>query len=173
MEIGEFHNKVNDPQIAQLLDNILDAVVALKARLRDSNMDSNSIGGILIPPLSPYNVPMGIRPRTKAPKAEQLKGELKGDLAAYEKFGLYQRSVNQNTVYRYRGVLRNTRAHLAKIHRAWLQPTNTSACYLKMLLPRRTCVFVARLSEVIPVAQRGTVEHLHSVAIIITRHYQL
>jgi hypothetical protein len=48
---------------------------------------------------------MDTRPRTKAPKAEQLKGELKGDLATYEKFGLFQRSVNQNTAYRYRGVL--------------------------------------------------------------------
>jgi site-specific recombinase XerD len=45
------------------------------------------------------------RPRTKALKADQLKGELKGDLAAYEKFGLFQRSVNQNTAYRYRGAL--------------------------------------------------------------------
>jgi hypothetical protein len=48
VEIGEFHNKVNDPQVAQLLDNILDAVLSLKARLRDSNMDSNSIGGTSI-----------------------------------------------------------------------------------------------------------------------------
>jgi integrase len=47
---------------------------------------------------------MGTKPRTKAPKADQLKGELKGDLAVYEKFGLYQRSVNRNTAYRYRGV---------------------------------------------------------------------
>jgi integrase/recombinase XerD len=46
---------------------------------------------------------MGTRPRTKALKADQLKGELKADLAAYEKFGLFQRSVNQNTAYRYRG----------------------------------------------------------------------
>jgi len=50
MEIRELHNKVNDPQVPQLLDKILDAVLALKARLADSNMDSNSIGGILIPP---------------------------------------------------------------------------------------------------------------------------
>jgi hypothetical protein len=56
MEMGKFSNKVHDPQVAQLLDNILDAVSALKARLADSNMDSNSIGGILIPPLSPYNM---------------------------------------------------------------------------------------------------------------------
>lgn len=48
MEIDELHNKVNNPQVAQLLDKILDAVLALKARLRDSNMDSNSIGGITI-----------------------------------------------------------------------------------------------------------------------------
>ena len=48
MEIDELHNKVNDPQVAQLLDKIVDAVLALKARLGDSNMDSNSIGGILI-----------------------------------------------------------------------------------------------------------------------------
>lgn len=48
MEIDELHNKVNDPQVAQLLDKILDAVLALKARLTDSNMDSNSIGGISI-----------------------------------------------------------------------------------------------------------------------------
>jgi len=44
MEMGKFNNKVHDPQVAQLLDNILDAVSALKARLADSN----SIGGILM-----------------------------------------------------------------------------------------------------------------------------
>jgi integrase/recombinase XerD len=48
---------------------------------------------------------MDTRPRTKALKADQLKGQLKGDLAAYEKVGLFQRSVNQNTAYRYRGAL--------------------------------------------------------------------
>jgi site-specific recombinase XerD len=48
---------------------------------------------------------MDKRPRTKAPKNEQLKGELQGELAAYEKFGLYQRAVNSNTAYRYRGAL--------------------------------------------------------------------
>jgi hypothetical protein len=46
MEMGKFSNKVHDPQVAQLLDNILDTVLALKARLADSNMDSNPIGGI-------------------------------------------------------------------------------------------------------------------------------
>ncbi len=44
-------------------------------------------------------------PRTKAPKEEQLKGALEGELAAYEKAGLFQRSVGQKTAYRYRGVL--------------------------------------------------------------------
>jgi integrase len=48
---------------------------------------------------------MDTPPRTKALKANQLKGELKGDLAAYEKFGLFQRNVNPNTAYRYRGAL--------------------------------------------------------------------
>ena len=51
MEMGKFNNKVHDPQVARLLDNILDAVLALKARLADSNMDSNSIGGILFLPV--------------------------------------------------------------------------------------------------------------------------
>jgi hypothetical protein len=45
MEIGGLHNKVNDPQVAQLIDNILYAVLALKVRLTDSN----SIGGIALP----------------------------------------------------------------------------------------------------------------------------
>ena len=48
---------------------------------------------------------MDTHPPTKALKADQLKGELKGDLASYEKFGLFQRSVNQKTAYRYRGAL--------------------------------------------------------------------
>ena len=67
-------------------------------------MDSNSIEGVLIPP-SLYNMPMDTRPATKARQADQLKGELRGDLATYEKVGLFQRSVNQKTAYRYRGVL--------------------------------------------------------------------
>ena len=48
MEIDELHNKVHDPKVAQFLDKILDAVLALKARLADSNMDSNSIGAFPI-----------------------------------------------------------------------------------------------------------------------------
>jgi len=48
MDMGKFNNKIHDPQVAQLLDNALDAMLALKARLEDSNMDSNSIGGISI-----------------------------------------------------------------------------------------------------------------------------
>ena len=33
MEINEVHNKTNDSQVKQLLDNVLDAVLALKAHL--------------------------------------------------------------------------------------------------------------------------------------------
>jgi hypothetical protein len=68
VEIGEFHNEVNDPQVAQLLDNILDAVLALKARLRDSNMDSNSIGGISISAAEPAQAIPEVKPNTKAPR---------------------------------------------------------------------------------------------------------
>jgi hypothetical protein len=39
MELDELRNKVNDPQVTQIIDKILDAVPALKARLTDSNMD--------------------------------------------------------------------------------------------------------------------------------------
>jgi integrase/recombinase XerD len=77
-------------------------------------MDSNSIGGILIPQRSPYNIPMVNRPRTKALKDDQLKDDLKGDLAAYEKFGLFQRSVNRKTAYRYRGALLRYQLFLGK-----------------------------------------------------------
>jgi integrase/recombinase XerD len=43
--------------------------------------------------------------RTKAPKGEQLKGALQGDLALYEKVGLFQHAENAKTAYRYRGCL--------------------------------------------------------------------
>ncbi|MFC2034300.1 tyrosine-type recombinase/integrase [Chloroflexota bacterium] len=46
-----------------------------------------------------------MKPKTKANKDEQLTGSLKGELATYEKVGLFQRSVSKNTVYRYRGAL--------------------------------------------------------------------
>ncbi len=46
-----------------------------------------------------------IKPRTKAPKAEQLKEPLRGELAAYEKVGLFQHSISPRTAYRYRGAL--------------------------------------------------------------------
>ena len=46
-----------------------------------------------------------MRPRTKAAKDEQLNGSLQDELAAYEKVGLLQRSVSENTAYRYRGAL--------------------------------------------------------------------
>jgi integrase len=56
---------------------------------------------------------MESHPRTKALKADQLKGELKGDLAVYEQVGLFQRSVNRNTAYRYRGALLRYQRFLA------------------------------------------------------------
>lgn len=46
-----------------------------------------------------------IKPRTKAPKKDQLTEELQGELATYERVGLFQRSVGKKTAYRYRGVL--------------------------------------------------------------------
>jgi integrase len=66
---------------------------------------------------------MESRPRTKALKADQLKGDLKGDLAAYEKFGLFQRAVNQNTAYRYRGALLRYQVFLGE------NPPSLSATY--------------------------------------------
>jgi hypothetical protein len=105
MATSELYNKVNEPQLTQLIDNVLDAVLGLKARLAGFEHGFEFHWGYSNSPLLPYNIPMDTRPRTKALKAEQLKGELKGDLATYEKFGLFQWSVNQNTAYRYRGVL--------------------------------------------------------------------
>ena len=46
-----------------------------------------------------------MKPRTKAPKGEQLSVVLEGELAIYGKVGLFQHSVSKRTVYRYRGVL--------------------------------------------------------------------
>ena len=46
-----------------------------------------------------------MKPRTKAPKEEQLNEPLEGELAIYDEVGLFQRSVNDNTAYRYHGVL--------------------------------------------------------------------
>ncbi len=46
-----------------------------------------------------------MKPRTKAPKEEQLNEPLEGELATYDEVGLFQRSVSDNTAYRYRGAL--------------------------------------------------------------------
>jgi len=46
-----------------------------------------------------------MKPRTKAPKEEHLNEPLEGELAVYDEVGLFQRSVSDNTAYRYRGVL--------------------------------------------------------------------
>jgi hypothetical protein len=45
------------------------------------------------------------KPRTKAPKGEQVGGTLEGDLGLCEKVGLFQPAVNSKTAYRYRGCL--------------------------------------------------------------------
>jgi len=46
-----------------------------------------------------------MKPRTKAPKGEQLTDKLTGELATYEQVGLPQHALGENTTYRYRGVL--------------------------------------------------------------------
>ena len=46
-----------------------------------------------------------IKPRTKSNKPDQLSKPPEGELATYEKVGLFQRSVTEKTAYRYRGVL--------------------------------------------------------------------
>ncbi len=46
-----------------------------------------------------------MKPKSKHLKQDQLTGALQGELAAYEKVGLFQRSVTKRTVYRYRGCL--------------------------------------------------------------------
>ncbi len=54
-----------------------------------------------------------ISPRRKARKEEPLTGELSGDIATYEKFGLFQRAISKRTAYRYRGVLLLYQKYLA------------------------------------------------------------
>ena len=46
-----------------------------------------------------------MRPRTKAPKGEQLDEALGGEMVVYERVGLFQHAVTKKTAYRYRGVL--------------------------------------------------------------------
>jgi len=46
-----------------------------------------------------------MKPRSKHLKQEQLTGALQGELATYEKVGLFQRSLTKKTAYRYRGCL--------------------------------------------------------------------
>jgi integrase/recombinase XerD len=68
------------------------------------------------------------KPRSKAPKGEQLGGALRGDLALYEKVGLFQHSVNKKTAYRYRGCLLH--------YQEALQGTAPSVDNSKMFLAR-------------------------------------
>jgi len=46
-----------------------------------------------------------MKPRTKAPKGEQLTQQLTGELAMYEQVGLSQHALGESTAYRYRGTL--------------------------------------------------------------------
>jgi len=46
-----------------------------------------------------------MKPKTKGKQNERVSGELTGELAVYEKVGLYQHSSSRKTAYRYRGVL--------------------------------------------------------------------
>jgi hypothetical protein len=63
MDMRGIQESVGSPKVTKLLDDILDAVLALKAHLADSNRDSNSLGGILIPLDSPYNIAMDTPPQ--------------------------------------------------------------------------------------------------------------
>ncbi|MBA7633077.1 hypothetical protein ES703_40635 [subsurface metagenome] len=56
-----------------------------------------------------------MNPRRKARKEEQLTGELSGDFATYEKFGLFQRAIARRTAHRYRGVLLMYQESLAEV----------------------------------------------------------
>ncbi len=67
--------------------------------------DSNSLGGIPIRSQSELGTMPEMKPKTKAVKGEQLSGSLEGELLTYENVGLFQRAVNANTAYRYRGAL--------------------------------------------------------------------
>jgi hypothetical protein len=46
-----------------------------------------------------------MKPRRIGPKNEQLTEALQGELATYEKQGLYQSSITKRSAYRYRGIL--------------------------------------------------------------------
>jgi len=86
-----------------LVITIIDGIMALAARAANSNSDSNSLGGILIHPLE-REMPK-VKPRTKAPKEEQLGRALQGELATYKRVGLFQRSLGKKTASWYRSVL--------------------------------------------------------------------
>jgi hypothetical protein len=46
-----------------------------------------------------------MEPRRKQLKADQLTGELEGELGTYQNFGILQRSLGKRSIYRYRGAL--------------------------------------------------------------------
>jgi integrase/recombinase XerD len=68
-------------------------------------MDSNSIGGSSNSFLEGILEMPEIKPVRKASRDQQLTGELVGELATYEKVGLFQHSVTRRTAYRYHGAL--------------------------------------------------------------------
>ncbi len=81
------------------------------------------------------------KPGTKAPKGEQLGEALQGDLALYEKVGLFRHAVNSRTAYRYRGCLLHYQAALqgdvpsierTKMFLAHLREQNYSASKLRV-----------------------------------------
>jgi len=67
-----------------------------------------------------------MKPRTKAPKGGQLDDELGGELATYEKVGLFQQSVGKKTTYRYRGVL--LRYQRALDESSWIEYQQDTIC---------------------------------------------
>ena len=90
------------PEVLDIARNVFRGIMELAMLASNSNSDSNSLGGILIHFHDQLQAMPEMKPRTKAPKAEQLAEELQGELATYENVGLFQRSVNERTAYRYR-----------------------------------------------------------------------
>ena len=59
------------PNLQETVNTIINGILELASRV-NSNMDSNSIGGILIYTINAITLAMpGIKPRTKGPKSEQ------------------------------------------------------------------------------------------------------
>ena len=63
---------------------------------------SRGLGHRPFTPATAVRIRLGV-PSFKTDEAEQPTEELLGELSAYEKVGLFQRSVNKKTAYRYQG----------------------------------------------------------------------